>query len=129
MLHVDDLIYTGIQKDFHDLQSGMRELKHIPWGCLAPESTLMFCGIRIILNLDRAISFSQEEYYGEISAPTASELISNGEFKRSTRMLQRRLRAYLGASLRATQTRFDVAFSISYLRSFLPAATLNVQNA
>ena len=126
MLHVDDIICVSVPSDFQDLIRCVSEFKHSPCEELSVGSGLTFCGIDLSVSAERSIHFSQEKYYSKIPILKKEDLISRDNFRFPIRQIQRKLKAYVGACLWATQTRFDLSFGIAELGSSLADALTSV---
>ena len=126
MLHVDDIICVSLPSDFQDIIRCVSEFNHSPRGELTPCNGLTFCGIDLPVAAERSIHSTQEMYYSKIPILKKGDLIPRGDFRFPIRQMQRKLKAYVGACLRATQTRFDLAFGISELGPSLADALKSV---
>ena len=78
--------------------------------------------------MNRIVELSQVEYYCKIDPIHKSEVISKNTFPLKPRVLQRKLRAFTGACLRITQTRYDISYNVGLLSSLLPDALQSVDS-
>ena len=125
VVHVDDIIFSGVMSDYKDLQAAMKELIHGEWEALTLNQSITFCGISITLSVERTVEMTQEPYYKKIKPLLKSGLLEKGQMKLSARETQRQLKDFLWACLWLSQTRFDIGFSLSLLGTSIPSAILS----
>ena len=122
VVHVEDIVFTGLKSDWVDLCRCLDEFPHGSWGILTPTNPIVFCGIAINISPYRIIALNRRSFYANISRLQRSNLIQGGEICVSPNVLQNSLMKFLGSMLWISQTRFDLMFAICQLGSFLPLA-------
>ena len=127
VIHVDDIIFSGIHSDYTDLRRALSELKHGEWEELKVGEEIIFFGIVLGLKEGRVIDMTQQPYYSKIKPLVKTEFIEKNQLRILEREAHRRLNAFVGACLWLSQTRFDIGFSLSLLGSSIPPATKSIK--
>ena len=88
--------------------------KHDGFAYLSPQSSFIFCGLRLLPNKEFRYGITQDEYRPDIPILTSAVFFAHAATYLKPSQILTAGKQFAGESIWITQTRYDVCFDLSY---------------